>query len=51
MKTDNLRSLLDRGSDVNERNISRETALDAASRYGQLEIAKLLIERGANVDS
>ena len=46
-----MRSLLDRGSDVNERYNLRATALDAASTYGHLEVAKLLIERGADVDS
>jgi ankyrin repeat protein len=48
---DIVRSLLDRGSDVNERNTRRQTALDAASRHGQLEVATLLIERGADMDS
>ncbi len=48
---DIVRSLLDSGSDVNERNTRRETALGAASRYGKLEVAKLLIERGADMDA
>ena len=45
-----LRSLLDQGSDVDERNESRETALDVASHFGKFEAAKLLIERGADVN-
>ena len=48
---DIVRSLLDRGHDVNDRNSRRETALDVASRFGQLEVARLLIERGADVDA
>ena len=48
---DIVRSLLDRGYDVNDRNTHRETALDVASRYGELEVARLLIERGADVDA
>ncbi|KAN0127453.1 Ankyrin repeat-containing domain protein, partial [Lactarius tabidus] len=46
-----VRSLLDRGYDVNDRNTRRETALDVASRFGELEVARLLIERGADVDA
>jgi hypothetical protein len=48
---DIVRSLLDRGYDVNDRNTDRETALDVASRFGELEVARLLIERGADVDA
>ncbi len=47
---DIVRSLLDRGSDVNETNSGRMTALHAASVKGNLEIANLLIERGAYVN-
>ncbi|KAI9455687.1 ankyrin repeat-containing domain protein [Lactarius psammicola] len=43
--------LLDRGSDVNETESRRRTALHAASGKGRLEVAKLLIERGAYTDS
>ena len=50
-RLDILRSLLDQGSDVNERDISNATALEVTSRCGELEIAKLLIERSADVDS
>ena len=48
---DVVRSLLDRGSDVDERNSLRTTALAAASMNGHLDVATLLIERGADVDS
>ncbi len=50
---DIVRSLLDRGSDVNETNSRRMTALHVASikGNGKLEVAKLLIERGAYVNS
>jgi ankyrin repeat protein len=40
-----VQSLLDRGSDINERDNLGLTALHAASEYGKLEVAKLLIER------
>ena len=46
-----VRSLLDHGSDVDERDSSRRTPLAEASRHGKLQIAKLLIERGADVNS
>ncbi len=48
---DVVRSLLDRGSDLNEMDSRRWTALHAASEKGKLEVAKLLIERGAYVNS
>ena len=48
---DIVRSLLDSGSDVNDRNTLRETALDVASSYGHLAVARLLIERGADVNA
>ena len=48
---DIVRALLDHGSDVEERNSLRRTALAVASMYGQLEVATLLIERGANVNA
>ena len=40
-----LRLLLNQGSDIEERNGSRQTTLAVASEYGQFEVAKLLIER------
>ncbi|KAI9455695.1 ankyrin repeat-containing domain protein [Lactarius psammicola] len=46
---DIVRSLLDRGSDVNETDSYRGTALHVASEKGKLEVAKLLIERGATL--
>ncbi len=46
-----VRSLLDRGSDINEMDSRRTTALHSASFRGKLEVAKLLIERGAYVNS
>jgi ankyrin repeat protein len=48
---DAVRSLLDYGSDVDERDASQWTALAVASRNGKLQVAKLLIERGADVNS
>ncbi|KAH9052614.1 ankyrin repeat-containing domain protein [Lactarius vividus] len=48
---DVVRSLLDGGSDVDETDSGRRTALWVASGKGRLEVAKLLIERGAYVDS
>jgi ankyrin repeat protein len=46
-----VRSLLDHGSDIDERDASQWTALAVASMNGKLEVAKLLIERGANVNT
>ena len=48
---DVLRSLLDHGSDIEQRDASHWTALSLASRHGKLRVAKLLIERGADVNS
>ena len=48
---DVVRSLLDHGSDIEQKDSDRRTPLALASRDGQLEMAKLLIERGAYVDS
>ena len=48
---DVVRSLLDHGSDIEQRDASQWTALSLASRYGKLRVAKLLIERGADVNS
>jgi ankyrin repeat protein len=45
-----VRSLLDRGSNVNERDATQWTALTLASMKGKLQVAKLLIERGADVN-
>lgn len=37
--------LLERGADINAQNSDRETPLHAASAYGRLEIARMLLER------
>ena len=50
-QVDIVRSLLDRGSDVNETNSHRMTPLHTAAGKGYLEMATLLIERGAYVNS
>ncbi len=49
---DVLRSLLDRSSDVDERDSLRKTALALALRNGVINVtvAKLLIERGTDVN-
>ncbi|KAI9465425.1 ankyrin repeat protein [Lactarius psammicola] len=47
---DIVRSLLDRGFDVNEMDSRSITALHLASSKGKLEVAELLIERGAYVN-
>ena len=47
---DVVETLLDQGSDVNEVDSRRWTALLVASITGKLEVAKLLIERGAYVN-
>ncbi|KAI9457889.1 ankyrin repeat-containing domain protein [Russula earlei] len=48
---ESVRSLLDAGTDVNERNTSLQTPLIRATWEGNLEIAKLLIDYGADVNS
>ena len=45
-----VRSLLDSGADVNERNKTHHTPLLYASMRGRVEDAKLLIEYGADVN-
>jgi ankyrin repeat protein len=52
-KLDSVRTLLDRGIDVNWRDpdyLSDQTALMLASGYGRNEIVKLLLDRGALID-
>ena len=48
---DTVKSLLERGMDINARNASDETPLDKAAAKGNVDIVRLLIERGAEVDS
>ncbi|KAI9455689.1 ankyrin repeat-containing domain protein [Lactarius psammicola] len=48
---DIVRSLLDRGFDVNEKTRRRNIALHGASFNGHLEVVKLLIECGSYVNS
>lgn len=43
-------SFLKRGVDVNTRNNLKWTALSYASKYGHLEVVKLLVEKGANIN-
>lgn len=45
-----VRSLLDRGADVNARDNDGETALMAASFSGHVGVVKLLLDRGAEVN-
>jgi ankyrin repeat protein len=45
-----VRSLLEGGADVNERNKTHHTPLLYASMRGKVEVAKLLIEYGADVN-
>jgi ankyrin repeat protein len=48
---DVLKSLLDRGADVNIRDESHRTPLCVAAFKGNLGVARLLVERGAEVDT
>ena len=47
---DVVRSLLDSGADINERNLSHNTALHVALDEEELEVAKLLIQYGADIN-
>ncbi len=42
---------LDRGTDINEKTISGDTALHYAIKYGHREVAELLIAKGADINS
>jgi ankyrin repeat protein len=46
-----VKELLAKGVDVNKADINGGTALHAATLYGFLDIARLLIEKGANVNA
>src|SRR5260370_23561256 len=48
---DVLKSLLERGVDVNSRNVSGQTPLDRAAEKGKVDVVRLLIERGGEVNS
>ena len=47
---EDVRSLLDQGADINERNAKHEAVLLVVLRNGNLEVAKILIEYGADVN-
>ncbi len=47
---DKVKSLIDQGYDVNSKGPYEKTALYDAALFGHLELAKLLISKGANVD-
>ena len=42
--------LLDKGANVNVRDIGGETALICASRHGHVEIVRMLLDKGADVN-
>ena len=44
-----VRLLLEKGADINSRNLFGETSLDIACYKGHLEIVRLLLERGADM--
>jgi len=48
---DAIKSLLERGMDINARNASNKTPLDRAATKGNVDVVRFLIERGAEVDS
>jgi ankyrin repeat protein len=45
-----VKTLLDKGADVNARDMDGNTALDWAAGQGYVEIVKLLLDRGADVN-
>jgi ankyrin repeat protein len=46
-----MESFLERGTDVNARDVSCKTPMGLAAKTGNIEMAHLLIERSAEVDS
>ena len=48
---DNLKSLLERGMDINARDASFQTPLHKAAAKGNVDVVRLLIERGTGMDS
>jgi hypothetical protein len=48
---DIVKSLLERGVDINSRNADIQTPLHRAAAKGNVDVVRLLIERGAEVDS
>jgi len=46
-----VKNLIVKGGDVNERDSDGYTPLCSASAEGHLEIAKILIEEGADIES
>jgi len=49
--TDMVKSLFERGVEINACNARNETPLDRAAAKGNVDVVRLLIERGAEVDS
>ena len=46
-----VRQILERGADVNARDVNKETPLHDAAARGKTEVAALLIEKGAKVNA
>ena len=44
-----INKLLDEGANINEQNVFGSTALHAASEYGLIEEAKILLDRKADI--
>src|SRR5208283_1368711 len=50
-RTELVKSLLDKGADINTKTNEGWTALMQASRQGHAEVVKLLLDRGADVNA
>jgi ankyrin repeat protein len=48
---DAVKSMLDRGADINARNPKLETSLHLATNEGKLGVMRMLLERGAEIDA